>query len=119
MRIISTPCFRNSILYDDEGREIENIYESGSGLRTNLSYTEMPKTLIDAFVAIKDKTFWEHSGFNFIRIMGVIVDAVTSGESIGGTSTITQQLARNLYLEDTRTVRTLERKVQEAYYAIS
>ena len=78
----------------------------------------MPKTLIDAFVAIEDKTFWEHSGFNFIRIMGAIVDAVTSGESIGGTSTITQQLARNLYLEDTRTVRTLERKVQEAYYAI-
>ena len=115
---IYTMLSENSILYDDEGREIENIYESGSGLRTNLSYTEMPKTLIDAFVAIEDKTFWEHSGFNFIRIMGAIVDAVTSGESIGGTSTITQQLARNLYLEDTRTVRSLERKVQEAYYAI-
>ncbi|NLY71239.1 MAG: hypothetical protein GX076_06130, partial [Clostridiales bacterium] len=108
----------NSILYDDHGREIENIYESGRGLRTNLSYTEMPKQLIDAFVAIEDKTFWEHSGFNFVRIIGAIVDAVTSGESIVGTSTITQQLARNLYLEDTRTVRSLERKVKEAYYAI-
>ena len=108
----------NSVLYDDEGNEIESLFESGVGLRTNLNYTEMPENLIDAFVAIEDKTFWDHKGFNIIRIFGAIYDGITSGDSISGTSTITQQLARNLYLEDTKSVRSLKRKVQEAYYAM-
>lgn len=108
----------NSIIYDDEGNKIENIFASGSGLRTNLDYTQMPENLINAFIAIEDKTFWEHSGFNVIRIFGAIVDGLTSGDSISGTSTITQQLARNLYLEDTKSLRSMDRKVKEAYYAI-
>ncbi len=108
----------NSVIYDDAGNEIENLFESGAGLRTNLNFTEMPEDLTSAFIAIEDKTFWEHQGFNIVRIFGAIWDSITSGKSIGGTSTITQQLARNLYLEDTRSDRTLERKVQEAYYAV-
>ncbi|MDD4615206.1 MAG: transglycosylase domain-containing protein [Caldisericia bacterium] len=108
----------NSILYDDEGNEVENLFASGSGLRTNLDYTQMPENLTDAFVAIEDKTFWEHKGFNIVRIFGAIFDGLTSGDSIRGTSTITQQLARNLYLEDTKNIRSIKRKVQEAYYAI-
>ena len=108
----------NSVIYDDAGNEIENLFASGAGLRTNLNFTEMPEDLINAFIAIEDKTFWEHGGFNIVRIFGAIWDSLTSGDSISGTSTITQQLARNLYLEDTMTERSLKRKVQEAYYAI-
>ena len=108
----------NSILYDDQGNEVESIFAGGSGRRTNLDYTEMPDTLINAFVAIEDKTFWEHNGFNFVRIFGAIFDGLTSGDRISGTSTITQQLARNLYLEDTKSLRSLDRKIKEAYYAI-
>jgi len=108
----------NSVIYDDAGNEIENLFASGAGLRTNLNFTEMPEDLINAFIAIEDKTFWEHGGFNIVRILGAIWDSLTSGDSIRGTSTITQQLARNLYLEDTMTERSLKRKVQEAYYAI-
>lgn len=108
----------NSVLYDDAGNELENIFAAGAGLRTNLSFTEMPEDLVNAFVAIEDKTFWDHKGFNVIRIFGAIVDGFTSGESIRGTSTITQQLARNLYLEDKKSIRSMTRKVQEAYYAI-
>lgn len=108
----------NSILYDDEENEIESIFASGVGLRTNLDYTKMPDNLINAFIALEDKTFWEHSGFNFVRIAGAVVDGLTSGDRIGGTSTITQQLARNLYLEDTKSLRSMDRKIREAYYAI-
>ncbi|HZK01884.1 MAG TPA: transglycosylase domain-containing protein, partial [Anaerovoracaceae bacterium] len=108
----------NSVIYDDEGNELENLFYSGEGLRTNLNYAEMPEDLINAFVAIEDKTFWNHQGFNVIRIVGAIIDGITSGDSIRGTSTITQQLARNLYLVDDKSKRTLKRKVQEAYYAI-
>ena len=95
----------NSVIYDDAGNEIENLFASGAGLRTNLNFTEMPEDLINAFIAIEDKTFWEHGGFNIVRIFGAIWDSLTSGDSISGTSTITQQLARNLYLEDTMTER--------------
>ncbi len=108
----------NSVLYDDSGKEIESLSASGVGLRTNLEYTEMPKNLVNAFVAIEDKTFWEHKGFNVVRIFGAIWGSLSSGDSISGTSTITQQLARNLYLEDTKSIRSLERKVKEAYYAV-
>ena len=115
---IYTLLSENSVLYDDAGNELENIFSAGAGLRTNLNFTQMPENLVDAFVAIEDKTFWEHKGFNFVRIVGAIVDGFRSGDSIRGTSTITQQLARNLYLEDTKSLRSMERKLKEAYYAV-
>lgn len=114
---IYTLLAENSVLYDDQGEELENLFYSGQGLRTNLSYTELPENLVNAFIAIEDKTFWDHKGFNFVRIVGAVVDSVRSGGSIKGTSTISQQLARNLYLPDTKEIRTMTRKIQEAYYA--
>ncbi|MBE6032695.1 MAG: PBP1A family penicillin-binding protein [Clostridiales bacterium] len=108
----------NSILYDDEGNVLETLYSADNGLRTNVSYSDMPEDLMNAFIAIEDKTFNEHSGFNVVRIAGAVLDSLKTGDDISGTSTITQQLARNLYLADIKSVRTLERKIQEAYYAI-
>ena len=64
---------------------------------------------------IEDKTFWKHHGFNFIRILGAIKDSIFSSEQISGTSTLTQQLARNIYLDNERTY---ARKIKEAYYTI-
>lgn len=106
----------NSILYDKNGVVIDNIY-SGDSLRTNLEYSELPQQLIDAFVSIEDKTFWKHNGFNYVRMIGAIVQKLRGqSERIGGTSTITQQLARNLYLADIKSQRSLNRKIIEAYY---
>lgn len=107
----------SSILLDDNGNEIESIYLD-SGNRTNISYKEMPKDLVNAVVAIEDKTFWKHHGFNFWRMLGAIKNSVFSGDSISGTSTITQQLARNVYLSETKSVRSLARKISEAYYTV-
>lgn len=104
----------NSILYDDQGAIVDSLNQ-GDGLRTNVSYKQLPPDLVDAFVCIEDKTFWDHHGFNFVRIFGAIFESITEGERIGGTSTITQQLARNLYLEPKRSIR---RKIKEAYYTI-
>ena len=112
----------NTVIYDSEGEVLEYIYDSNVGLRTNLSYNDIPKDLVNAFIAIEDKTFWKHHGFNFIRIIGAIVNSLKTGDSISGTSTITQQLARNLYLEDTKDIHTglagYTRKIQEAYYTL-
>ncbi|QHI73342.1 transglycosylase domain-containing protein [Aminipila terrae] len=108
----------SSTLYDDQGKVIDNLTSfSAEGTRTNVEYSELPKNLVDAFVALEDKTFWDHHGFNFVRIIGAIKDSFTTGK-ISGTSTITQQLARNLYLSETKSERTLTRKIKEAYYTI-
>ncbi|MDR2771305.1 MAG: transglycosylase domain-containing protein [Clostridiales Family XIII bacterium] len=114
---ISSMLTESSTLYDDAGNIIDDIY-MGDGRRTNVLFDEMPENLIDAFVAIEDKTFWTHHGFNLVRIIGAIRDSVLKGGGISGTSTITQQLARNLWLPDTMSTRTMERKLQEAVIAL-
>jgi len=108
----------NSILYDSSGIEIDSIYNSPDGKRTNIAFADMPADLYNAFIAIEDKTFWDHSGFNVIRMVGALRDGVFSGGKISGTSTVTQQLARNIFLADTRTEYSLQRKILEAYYTI-
>lgn len=104
---------QSSIIYDDQGEVLEAVASSEN--RTNISYSEMPENLINAFVAIEDKTFFTHRGFNFIRILGAIKESIFSDKNIGGTSTITQQLARNIYLTQERS---MTRKIREAYYTL-
>ncbi len=106
----------NSVILDSNGGLLEKV-QSGS-LRTLITFEEMDEDLINAFVAVEDKTFWEHNGFNYVRLIGAAVESVKSGKGPRGTSTITQQLARNLYLTDTRLLRSYERKVKEGYYAL-
>jgi penicillin-binding protein 1A len=105
-----------STMYDDQGQPMKNIYLP-EGQRTLVTYGQLPQDLVDALVAIEDKTFWTHKGFNAIRIVGAIVESLKTDSSISGTSTITQQLARNIWLFDEKTERTLTRKIKEAFYA--
>lgn len=104
---------QTSVIHDDTGEILE--YVATAEIRTNVTYDQMPQNLINAFVAIEDKTFFEHNGFNFVRILGAIKESIFSNKDVSGTSTITQQLARNLYLTKDRT---MTRKIREAYYTI-
>ncbi|MBS7528545.1 transglycosylase domain-containing protein [Fusibacter paucivorans] len=115
--LIEATLTENSVIVDDQGRVLEQI-RNAKGLRTVVRFDEISDNLINAFVSVEDKTFWHHNGFNFIRLVGAVKDSVLSGKRIGGTSTITQQLARNIYLPDSLKERTIDRKVKEAYYAI-
>lgn len=108
---------QRTTLYDDEGREIENLYSSG-GNRTLINFADIPDDMINAVVAIEDKTFWDHHGFNIVRMIGAIKERILSGEPISGTSTITQQLARNVFLSETMTERSMQRKILEAWYTV-
>ena len=107
----------NSFVLDVNGELVEKV-ERG-GLRTNIAYSDIPDNLINAFVSIEDKTFWTHKGFNIVRIFGAVWSSLTSGDRIGGTSTLTQQLARNLYLPEEMEERSYTRKIKEAYYAVN
>lgn len=107
---------QSSVLYDDESNIIDTAF--GDQNRTIVEIGQIPEHTQNAFIALEDKTFRSHHGFNIIRIFGAIKDAVFSGGGVSGTSTITQQLARNLYLEDKMFERSLSRKITEAYYAV-
>lgn len=106
----------STVIYDDAGNEIDTVYSEEN--RTNVEYEDIPENMVNAMVALEDKTFWKHHGFNFIRIMGAIKESVFGGGQISGTSTITQQLARNVFLKDSRFDRDIKRKIIEAYYTV-
>lgn len=108
---------QRSIMYDQDGNEIENLYFS-DGNRTIIDYDDIPENMVNAVVSIEDKKFWKHNGFNFIRMGGAIVDSVFGGGQISGTSTVTQQLARNVYLAEIKSQRSLSRKLSEMYCTI-
>jgi len=106
----------STIIYDDNGDEVDTVFAENN--RTNVKFEDLPDNMVNALVALEDKTFWTHSGFNFVRIGGAIVQAVVNGGDIGGTSTLTQQLARNLFLQETQYDHSYVRKIQEAYYSV-
>ena len=107
---------QTSTIYDDQGKVMQNIY-TGDANRVLVTYGQIPKNLVNGVVAVEDKTFWTNNGFNIIRMVGAVWDSLKGGGDISGTSTITQQLARNVWLTDIKSERTLDRKIKEAYYA--
>ena len=106
-----------SIIYDDAGKKVDSVYMDG-GNRINMKYDDFPADLVNAVVSVEDKTFWKHHGFNFLRIFGAIKEGLFSDSQISGTSTITQQLARNVYLPETKSIRSIDRKITEAWYTV-
>lgn len=66
--------------------------------RVELSYAEYPRLLVGAFLSAEDKTFFEHGGVDYPGLVRAAWQGLTSGETPRGTSTITQQVAKNLLL---------------------
>lgn len=99
-------------LYDIHGRVIGSF---AFQRRVVASYDDFPKVLLDALVSIEDKDFYRHSGINMWRIVGAAYRDIESGGKVQGASTLTMQLARNLFLSPDRS---FHRKIQEALLAI-
>lgn len=103
---------KNITIYDNDSSV---IYESN--FKKNLSWTpidEIPDFLQDAFVAVEDKRFYYHPGFDPIRISKALITNLAHGEIVQGGSTITQQYAKNLFLTNEQT---FSRKIEELLYA--
>jgi len=75
----------------------------------------LPPYVPAAFVAIEDRRFYSHDGFDPVGMARALVSDLASGGAKQGASTITQQLARNLFLTDART---MSRKATELVYAV-
>ena len=83
--------------------------------RVVINYDDFAPVLRQAVISIEDKNFESHGGINFFRIGGAVIHDLTSHGRAQGGSTLTQQLAKNLFLSSERT---FGRKIQEAYLAI-
>ena len=70
--------YQKTTIYDKEGEEIDALYLSG-GNRTLIKYEDLPEDLINALVDTEDKTFWEHHGFNYIRMIGAVKEKIFGG----------------------------------------
>src|ERR1700731_1652466 len=99
-------------LYDGQGRVIGTF---ALQRRVVAAYDDYPEVLRNALVSIEDKDFYRHSGINIWRIVGAAYRDIVSGGKVQGASTLTMQLARNLFLSPDRS---FHRKVQETMLAI-
>ena len=98
-------------------RDGTEIVEIGPSFGEWLEHDEIPLNMRNAMIAVEDKRFHSHFGVDPIRTTGAIVEGFMGTRSrVGGTSTITQQLARNLFLSSNRTV---DRKAREAVLAMA
>lgn len=81
----------------------------------SLPIAEMPDHLIKAVLATEDRRFFEHFGIDFIGLVRAMTENVRANSVVQGGSTISQQLAKNLFLSNERTI---ERKIKEAFLAL-
>lgn len=106
---------QTSFILDESGNVIEKIQSEKNEYRTIVKLDKMPKHLQDAFTSIEDERFKTHIGVDPKGIIKSTIDNIKAGRIVRGASTITQQLARNLYLTDEKK---LDRKIKEAYLAL-
>ena len=99
-------------LYDDQGRTIGSF---ALQRRVVVTYDDYPQLLRQALISIEDKDFYRHWGINVWRIAGAAYRDIQSGGRVQGASTLTMQLARNLFLSPDRS---FHRKIQEALLAV-
>jgi penicillin-binding protein 1B len=96
---------------DIEPELITNLFDSSREKRRLVRYEDLPPTLVQAILSAEDKRFFEHPGFDFIRIFGAAWADIRHSQHMQGASTITMQVARTYFLT---TDRTWKRKLAEA-----
>lgn len=100
------------------GRDGELVGEFAVERRVVVHYEDIPVTLRQAILAAEDAGFFQHAGLSISRMMLALVRDIVSSGNVPGGSTLTQQLARNLFPKTIGFDRTWERKVKEALVAI-
>ena len=99
------------MLFDSDNE----VFFQGSGSREWISLDDISPYLIEATINTEDKNFYKHIGFDYLRIIKAMAVNITSGTTSQGASTITQQYAKNLFLDFDKT---WKRKWDEMWYTI-
>lgn len=105
---------QTSIVYDTNGKQLTKL--KGEKDAYYLSFQDLPENAVNAMIAVEDQNFYKHSGVDYKGVLRAAVSFVTKkGEITQGGSTITQQLARTVFLN--REV-SWQRKVKEMFVAV-
>lgn len=105
---------QTSKVYAADGRFITEL---GIERRTLVTIDEIPAVVRDAFVVTEDKRFYRHAGIDWFRVPGAAIRNLQAGAMVQGFSTITMQLARNIFPDRISREKTLVRKLKEAKVA--
>lgn len=95
-----------------------SLEDKVAAIQSQENYTELeklPQTYLDAVVSVEDHRFYRHGGLDFIAIGRAIVNDIKAGSYVEGGSTITQQLAKNLYFSQEKK---MTRKAAEVFLAL-
>lgn len=111
-QVIAAQKRERSVIFIDEAGTIFAV--RGSAYGDDLTLADMPPHLVEAFLAAEDRRFYWHLGIDLIGLGRAIFVNIDEGRMVQGGSTITQQLARILFLTNEKT---LSRKVEEAFIA--
>ena len=107
--------FETTHILDRNGDVLYEINDPNAGRRTYVPLNEISPYLVAATISTEDKDFYTHGGFDPLAILRAFWQNITSGETVSGASTITQQLARALFFTpEERGQRSYMRKVREA-----
>ena len=112
---LNTPSIH---ITDRDGRTLYDILPTVGGRNAVLSFDNIPQCMKDAAIAVEDKTFYQNPGVDIVGIIRALWIDIRGGATISGGSTITQQVARNLLLnQNERSELSLRRKLREAVLA--
>ena len=98
-----------------EPEPITTLFGASRAKRRLVRYQDLPKALVDAILATEDHRFYSHHGVDSLRMVAAAVADLRSDKRLQGGSTLTMQLARNLFLTPRRTIR---RKLAEILFAM-
>lgn len=102
--------YRNAI----EAQPLDELVEEIRDRDTYTTFDELPSTYVDAVISVEDHRFYRHSGLDYIAIARAVFNDIKAMAYVEGGSTITQQLAKNLYFTQEKR---LTRKVAEMFMA--
>lgn len=103
---------QTSLVYDANGQLISTVRAEKDVYY--LTFDKIPRDFVDAIISIEDKKFYSHHGIDFKAIIRAALAIIRNGEVTQGGSTITQQLARTIFLSNEKT---WQRKVEEMFVA--
>ncbi len=116
----------SSRIYDTNG---ELVYEFGDEIRDDITYDQIPQSVIDAFLSIEDSRYFDHNGFDLPRFLASAMTNLRSGEFSQGGSTLTMQMIDNSFtknqeqqlISENGSISTFDQvrlKIQEIYLAL-
>jgi len=109
---LESPLAQPTFIYDKDGNKVSRL---SSSRILPVSIDKVPVPVREAIIAVEDRRFYEHQGVDIRALLRALTRDLQTGDFSEGGSTITQQLAKNLFLPSDKT---LGRKIKEAGYAI-